>query len=281
MPMHNKTKVVMAAFAALTVLSFAEPAQRQKLGRDKGKYVLVFRDEFNLPDGSQPDTAIWNRAPRANNMWAKWNSDSKKVAFIRKGKLVCRAIPNTNPNDTARMLTGAVFTKYKFAFQYGRIEVKMRTNLRKGNFPAAWLMVKNPGNPYRYGEMDLIEYFGDEGIARQTMHSHRTAILKKNDQKTVFMTKSIDRGQWHVYGLEWTPQALTTFIDGKVTGCYPKSDDPVKLQEGQWSFDGSFFLILNQSLGYGNWHEPDYGATYETEFDWVRIYQKKKNVTFY
>lgn len=242
------------------------------------RYKLVFRDEFNLPDGSQPDSTIWSRAPRANNLWAKWNSDSKDVVYIKNGKLVCRAIPNTNPRDTARMLTGAVFTKHKFAFKYGKIEVRMRTNLKKGNFPAAWLRPENPGNPYRYAEMDLIEYFGDEGIARQTIHSHRTAILKKSDQQTVFMTRNIERGKWHVYGLEWTPTVLVTYIDGKVTGSYPKTNDSIKLQEGQWTFDRSFFVILNQSVGYGNWYAPDMNAIYETEFDWVKIYQKKKDI---
>ena len=179
------------------------------------------------------------------------------------------------------MLAGAVFTKDKFAFKYGKIEVRMRTNLQKGNFPAAWIMPQVPGNPYRYGEVDLIEYFGNEGIARQTIHSHRTAILKKSDQKTVFMTRNINRDKWHVYGLEWTPHTLVTSIDGETTGCYLKSDDPVKLEEGQWSFDRSFFIILNQSVGYGNWHAPDPHATYETEFDWVRIYQREKDITYY
>lgn len=47
------------------------------------------------------------------------------------------------------MLAGAVFTKDKFAFKYGKIEVRMRTNLQKGNFPAAWIMPQVPGNPYR------------------------------------------------------------------------------------------------------------------------------------
>lgn len=48
------------------------------------------------------------------------------------------------------------------------------------------------------------------------------------------------------------------------------------LEEGQWSFDRFFFIILNQSVGYGNWHAPDPHATYETEFDWVRIYQRER-----
>lgn len=150
------------------------------MARDRvQKYKLVFREEFNLPDGSQPNPKLWSRVPRAKNLWAKWNSDTTDVVFIRNGRLVCRVIPNTNPADTAMMLAGAVFTKNKFAFKYGKLEVRMRTNLQKGNFPVAWIMPQVPGSPYRYGEVDLIEYFGDEGIARQTFHSHRTAILKK------------------------------------------------------------------------------------------------------
>ena len=53
--MHTKTKVVMAAFAALAVLSFAEHARQREVVADDSKYVLVFSDEFNLPNGSQPD----------------------------------------------------------------------------------------------------------------------------------------------------------------------------------------------------------------------------------
>ena len=85
------------------------------------KFKLVFREEFNLPDGSQPNPKLWSRVPRAKNLWAKWNSDTADVVFIRNGRLVCRVIPNTNPADTAMMLAGAVFTKHKFAFKYGML----------------------------------------------------------------------------------------------------------------------------------------------------------------
>ncbi len=281
---YNNMKISLNKICSLVIFTFCLLAgdTYHVMARDREqKYKLVFREEFNLPDGSQPNPKLWSRVPRANNLWAKWNSDTADVVFIKNGRLVCRVIPNTNPADTAMMLAGAVFTKHKFAFKYGKIEVRMRTNLLKGNFPAAWIMPQVPGNPYRYGEVDLIEYFGNEGIARQTIHSHRTAILKKSDQKTVFMTRNISRDKWHVYGLEWTPHALVTSIDGETTGCYLKSDDPVKLEEGQWSFDRSFFIILNQSVGYGNWHAPDPHATYETEFDWVRIYQREKDITYY
>lgn len=224
---YNNMRINFKKIFSLVIFTFSLLAgdTYHVMARDREqKYKLVFREEFNLPDGSQPNPKLWSRVPRANNLWAKWNSDTADVVFIKNGRLVCRVIPNTNPADTAMMLAGAVFTKHKFAFKYGKIEVRMRTNLQKGNF---------------------------------------------------------HRDKWHVYGLEWTPHTLVTSIDGETTGCYLKSDDPVKLEEGQWSFDRSFFIILNQSVGYGNWHAPDPQAIYETEFDWVRIYQREKDITYY
>lgn len=78
--------------------------------KTKDRYKLVFCDEFNLSDGSQPATAIWS----CNSQWNRWVSDSKDVIYIKRGKLVCRAIPNSNEKgDTAKMLTGDIETIIK------------------------------------------------------------------------------------------------------------------------------------------------------------------------
>ena len=267
-------KITLLLLLALVVVGDTFTVQARK--KNASRYKLVFCDEFNLPNGSQPDTAVWGRSPRAHNLWAKWNSDVKDVVTIRDGKLVCRVIPNTNPKDTAVMLAGAVNTKGRFTFQYGKVEVRMKTNVMEGNFPAAWLRPQNDGNPYSYGEMDIVEYFGRDGVARQTIHSHRSAMLGKTDIPSKFQKTGMKADQWHIYGVEWTPTSITTLIDGEVTGTYLKSTDKTLLSEGQWTFDRPFFIILNQSVGYGSWHTPDTKATYETEFDWVRVYQKQQ-----
>lgn len=268
------SRLISYLLLALCLLLSADTMQVQARRKPRQKYHLVFHDEFNLPDGSQPDSALWNRAPRVQNLWAKWNSDFKDVVYIKNGKLVCRVVPNTVlPGDTAKMLAGAINTRNKFSFKYGRVEVKMRTNGKKGNFPAAWMRPENDGKPFRYGEIDIVEYFGDEKIARQTIHSHRSVMLNKKDIPNEFKTNVEDRTKWHVYAIEWSDSEIKTFVDGKITGCYVKSSDEGLLSEGQWSFDRDFFLILNQSVGYGNWYTPNLHAVYETEFDWVRVYQ--------
>ena len=60
---------------------------------------------------------------------------------------------------------------------------------------------------------------------------------------------------------------------------YLKSTKQSELEDGQWPFDAPFYLILNQSVGSGAWAKPaDTSFTYETQFDWVRVYQKQEDI---
>ena len=245
--------------------------------QQKTDYVLVFSDEFNLKNGSQPDPQKWQCPRRMNNTWRRWVSGDKRVVFINKGHLVCRAIPNrANPSDSARMLTGAVDTEGRFSFQYGMVEVRMRTNLRRGNFPAAWMMPQPTNKPHRYGEIDIFESFGTRNEATHNVHTYRTVELKKKSKAPTSFKETVDVTKWHVYGVEWTPNYIAWTVDGKTVGVYRKSTNPEELREGQWTFDHPFFLRLNQSVGDETWKErPDYSKKYETRFDWIRVYQRK------
>jgi beta-glucanase (GH16 family) len=84
--------------------------------------------------------------------------------------------------------------------------------------------------------------------------------------------------KWHVYGIEWTPEYVMWTVDGETTGIFRKTTDKKLLAEGAWTLDYPFFLILNQSVGDGRWTllpYPDVRQTFETLFDWVRVYQRK------
>ena len=118
-------------------------------------WKLIFYDDFNSIGKERFDTAKWMVPDREPYKWSRWISDSKSVVLRRNGKLICRAIPNTAFADSAKMLTGAICTKGKFSFKYGKLEVKMKTNFLPGNFPAVWLLPENQGNPYRYGEFGM------------------------------------------------------------------------------------------------------------------------------
>lgn len=262
----------------MLIVSSDTSGQNDYLWDDKG-YELVFSDEFNLPDGSQPNPAIWSRKGRNQGTCNRWNSDSEKVVYIKNGSLVCRAIPNkSEPGDTAKMLTGAVWTYGKYEVKYGKIEVRMRTNNREGNFPAAWLKwVPVDWNTDPYAEIDIVEMAGNRGVASQTIHSQLTMKDSKHGQKNNFQ-KKLNVTKWHIYAVEWTPTYITFAIDGKPVGTYRKSLDKQLLDRGQWTFDVPCYIVLNQALGDGKYvgMSPRLKSTYETRFDWIRVYQKKR-----
>lgn len=241
------------------------------------KWQLVFSDEFNQKDGSRPDTAKWVTSKRYATGWPRWVSNSRHAIFIKKGQLVCRALPNNGlEDDTARVLTSAIETSGKFSFQYGKVEVRMKTNNLRGNQSAVW-MKPSVDYPKIYGEIDIAETCGDLGVIQQTVHSQQTVVLKKKTAQNAFRTK-LALEKWHVYGVEWSPDKLIYTVDGKITAVYRKSKDKQDLADGQWTFDRPFFLILSQSLGSGKYEcmVPDLKKTYETRIDWIRVYQKGK-----
>lgn len=243
-----------------------------------GTYQLIFSDEFDLPDGSAPDATKWTVSTRRKSTWNRWISDSPEVAFIQDGHLVCRAIPNPDTNvDDVPMITGAIETKNQFSFTYGKVEVRLRTEPYTGNFPAAWMMPQPPCDSWpNAGEIDIFEAIDAQKTAYQTVHSHWTYDLgRKNDPKSSF-SKSVDVGAWHIYGVEWAEEFILFTVDGTVTGIYECSSDPDKLAQGQWPFTHPFYLILNQSVGNGSWAKnADTSHTYETRFDYIRVYQQQ------
>lgn len=266
--------MIVGTVCLATVLSFTAIAGKDNLPNNDG-YKLIFSDEFNLPDGSQPDSTKWKRCRRNPSRWARWISDSKDVVYIKNGKLVCRAIPNKDLKaDTAQMLTGAIETMGVFEMKYGKVEVRMRTNAKIGNSPAAW--IRNDQRRYKlYSEIDIMESFGKKKEVFHTIHSEYTVNNPKHGEKNLFKSKT-NVTKWHIYGIIWTPTEVIWTIDGKETGRYHKSSSSTLLAKHQWTFNQPMFLRLNQSLVYGSVElNLDTKTTYATEFDWIRVYQKR------
>lgn len=242
-------------------------------------YDLVFADEFDQPDGSAPDASRWRVPARRGSTWNRWISSSDEVAFVKNGALVCRAVPNADrAADDVAMLTGAVETQGLFAFTYGRVEVRLRTKPFAGNFPAAWMMPQPPCATWpNAGEIDIFEAIDARNTSYHTIHSHWSYDLGHRTDPVSSFTRDVKVAQWHVYGLEWVEDLLVFTVDGEVAGTYARSSDAGVLGQGQWPFDHPFYLILNQSVGDGSWaRAADTSHTYETYFDYVRVYQRRE-----
>lgn len=273
--------VLIALFVAVSSAQAVSPAGGGELcvtesAASRSEYVLVFSDEFNKPDGTLPDPEVWTPCTRRPKVtWARFLSNSPKVAFIQDGNLVLRAIPNPDRStDDVDMLTGGINSSQKFAFRYGRVECRALVNPFIGNFPAIWMMPKTALAWPKGGEIDIFEQINTEQKAYSTVHSVWT---KSHPDETHSGNVNLPMDRYHIYALEWEKDVLTFFADGKQVYQYKKQND----SQEQWPFDKSdFYLILNQSVGDGAWAKiPDVMHTYEMRIDWIRVYQKKKDIS--
>ena len=140
-------------------------------------WKLVWEDNF---DGAEPDTTIWSRIPRGRPDWQNTQSFDNRCYEMRDGCLILKGIVNDNMDvDTAKYLTGGLWTKDKHAFHRGRIEVRARLHGARGAWPAIWTL---PYEIDKYvwpmgGEVDIMERLNYDSIVYQTVHSHYTYTL--------------------------------------------------------------------------------------------------------
>ena len=244
------------------------------------RWKLVFNDEFNQADYSFPNSSKWRQSTRRNSAWNRFISTSDSVAYIKDSVLVLRAIPNPDrTTDDVAMLTGA--RQSSFNFKYGRAEARMKTIKHSGNFPAFWMMPSNQSDGWpACGEIDIMEAINSDDKAFFTIHSNWANTLGKTGNPTKTSNKSVSVEDWHIYAIEWDSLELRWYLDNQKVFTYPKRiTNPNALENGQWPFDKEFYLIINQSVGNGSWaYNPDEEFTYETYFDWVRVYQKSPAV---
>ena len=241
------------------------------------EWVLVFRDEFNGADKSQPNEEKWMRCQRYGATWNRWLSDSEEVIYLEDGDLVARAIPNPDKaNDPVDMITGGIKSMGRFGFTYGYVEARIYNNLWVGNFPAFWMMPEDQSAGWPdCGEIDIWEVIDTQNKSYHTIHSNWSYDLGKTNEPQSSFNTGCTYDRYHTYGLEWNETSLIWYLDGKEVGRYTKSTNQSHLDQGQWPFDKHFHLILNQSVGNGAWAaNADITHTYETRFDWVRVYQK-------
>lgn len=239
------------------------------------KWQLVWQDEFN---GSRIDSRYWSKVDRGTPDWKNTMSDDPSLFAFKKGALVLRGKVNPDTKkDPAPWLTGGVWTKGKIAFRYGKIEIRAKFDSAQGVWPALWMLpdIKDRKWPDD-GEIDIMEHLNFDNIAYQTVHSHYTVTLGRKGNPKSGSTGKINRKDWNVYGVEWSPDKLVFTINGQETFTYPRVPEEAKANR-QWPFNAPFFIILDMQVG-GGWVESTGKVNpkqlpVEMHIDWVRVYQ--------
>ncbi len=262
------TKRVICALAFVCVAMLVCTACSEKVN---DSWVLVWEENF---DGDTFDSSRWSKIPRGKSDWNNYMSDFDSCYHVGGGLLTLWGLNNHSlPEDTARFLTGGLYTKDKVAFSHGRLEIHAKLGNATGAWPAFWLLPFDGAKWPDGGEIDIMERLNDEHIAYQTVHSHYTYVLKEKypPQGAIGAIRPDD---YNTYAVELYPDSVSFYINNHHTFTYPRIESDKK---GQFPFDREFYLLLDMQLG-GKWVgrvEPAH-LPVEMQIDWVRFYQISK-----
>jgi beta-glucanase (GH16 family) len=200
------------------------------------KFKLVFDDEFK---GNTYNKNYWSSYQTKNGKspWNEYVVDDAKLAEVKDGNLHLRARWNSKTDYPE---TGAIQTKGKFSFKYGKIEVKAKfSKAGEGGWPAIWLMPQNevyPGWP-NAGEIDIMERLNNDAFIHQVVH--QTNGEAKNN--SVAKAPAISPSEYNTYGIVKLPNRIEFYVNNELTMVHEPKGEFAK----RWPFETDFYIILN------------------------------------
>ncbi len=274
----NNIKVDKITFTLIKKHQTTPVTMTQKT--DGEEWKLVWSDEF---DGEGiPDTSKWTYDIGdwgwGNNELEYYTENRIENARLENGSLIIEALKNDNGHQwTSARLT----TRGKVTFLYGKIDIRAKVPVHKGNWAAGWTLgdeyIDELSWPY-CGEIDILECVGYEidnvtgdGKAHASIHCG-AYYFKLGNQPTKILDVKNMNAEFHDYTIEWTPDYIKAFVDGQEYFDY--NDTKTELA---WPYNKAQNLILNLAIGGGWGGLKGLDETMESQkliIDHVRVYEK-------
>jgi beta-glucanase (GH16 family) len=275
-----------ALTAALVVTPSADAARKKSL-------KLLWSDEFNGKKGTKPSVKHWayeiGGGGWGNSERQYYTDSPSNIATDGQGKLVITAnristaaseAVGTDPAieemlyrcSECQFTSARIKTARKLAFQYGRVEARMKMPQGVGTWPAFWMLGGDliKGVPWpECGEIDIMEFRGDI-TDRSTSALHGPTTPKGSGLGSVFFSFEPLTADYHTYAIEWRKNSIDFIVDGVVTGSYSSKDTGAR----GWVFNQEFFLVLNLAIGgtyAGEEIDPEMNQA-EFKIDYIRYY---------
>lgn len=240
-------------------------------------YELVWQEEFDESEDGLPVSSKWwyeTAGPGwVNNelqTYVAGRVGDITTADVSDGTLKIRAVKSGSKVYSARVNTNESWT-------YGWFEASLRLPKGKGTWPAFWMMPSVWAGWPEGGEIDIMEHVGCVPTEVSSSIHCKAYYHAIGTQKTAARKVAGVLDEFHTYALEWTPEYIKTYVDGKLLLSYNPDDYPKGRNAETWPFNKPFQLKLNLAWG-GDWggmmgvDESCLPAVYE--IDYVRVFQK-------
>lgn len=270
----------------LIVLLFMT-AQSSKAQVDVVYNNLVWSDEFETNGAINPTK--WHHQTQLPNGGSWFNGEVQHYtnlitnSNVNNGNLNIVAIKESYTNQGVTKQYTSARLNSKFAFQYGRVDIRAKIPTNQGTWPALWLLGKNINEAGGFfnaefgttnwpacGEIDIMEHGITQsqpaGYIQSAIHSPSSFGNTVNHGGTIASNLGND---FHVYSMNWSPFQITFLLDGVAFYTY----NPAVKNASTWPFDTEQYLLLNIAMGGVAGAIPSNFTQATMEIDYVRIYQ--------
>ena len=237
-------------------------------------YFMDWHDEFD--NGTELNASDWRHEVQGSG-WVNHelqnyvnhkSPEGALVTEIKDDALIIRCF-----KENGKIYSGRVYAHSSKGWTYGYMEARIKLPKGKGTWPAFWMMpVHFTGWPAD-GEIDIMEEVGyHPNYVSSSLHAN-AHVHSNGTQVTHEMYCAGAEDDYHIYGIEWTGQKITTYVDGKKQLEYGNRG----LGRDDWPYDDPFYLILNLAWGGdwgGNQGVDESALPCEMLVDYVRVYQK-------
>jgi len=151
----------------------------------------------------------------------------------------------------------------RYAFTYGYVEMRARIPSGRGLWPAFWML---PPTFDSKPEIDIFEVTGDDPTNLRMRVHYRDADGSSANQGSSYFGPDLS-ADWHVYGLWWTEDAISWYLDG----------DEVWRYDGDGISTEPMYLVANLAVGGEYPGPPDDETVFPAlfEIDLIRVWQEE------
>lgn len=283
-----KKNILFLLFLSIFMITVSSKAQVDVVYTD-----LVWSDEFET--NGAINSSKWHHQTQLPNGGSWFNGEVQHYtnlitnSFVNESFLTIKAIkePYTNQGVTKQYTSARLNSK--FAFLYGRVDIRAKIPTNQGTWPALWMLGKNVNeiggffnaefgttNWPACGEIDIMEHgitpSQPAGFIQSAIHSPSSFGNTVNHGGTIASNLGND---FHVYSVNWSPFQITFLLDGVAFYTY----NPAVKNASTWPFDAEQYLLLNIAMGGVAGNIPSSFTQASMEIDYVRVYQNLQEDT--
>ena len=248
---------------------------------------LVWSDEFDT-NGAINSTK-WHHQTQLPNGGSWFNGEVQHYtnqqtnSSVNNGflNIVAKKETFTDQNVTKQYTSARLNSK--FAFLYGRVDIRAKVPTNQGTWPALWMLGKNVNEDGGFfdavygntswpqcGEIDILEHgitpSQPTNYIQSALHTPSSFGNTMNIGGTIVNNLGSD---FHIYSINWSPNEISFLLDGVIYYTY----NPSVKNSNNWPFNAEQYLLLNIAMGGIAGTIPSNFTQTSMEVDYVRVYQ--------